>query len=313
MTNRTCIVSTIKATKREMLEFVSYHLNIGIDHIFLFFDNPKDKNFSLFLVNKQVTSIACTDEHWQKLGFPKPDYIETRQKANANYAINLAQKKHIKWIMHIDIDELVYPEKPLKELLEYTPNDISYIWMRPYEAVPNNIEHSSAFQEINLFKVYSDSKIKHLIDMENKTHLKNILYQGQYFRGHTGGKSLVNLAKSENIKCLGIHRPVFRCKDVKSLEISNLSLLHYDCATFKSWLKKWERRYDGSATFNGRRNRKEQYNEFIKAYLSDSEQKLMMLYQRYYILTNEEKKLLNKHGLIRKTNIPNYLFHDNRT
>jgi hypothetical protein len=44
-----CIVTTLQAPLHETLMFVNYHLNIGADHIYLFFDDPGD---------------AAAERHW---------------------------------------------------------------------------------------------------------------------------------------------------------------------------------------------------------------------------------------------------------
>lgn len=309
MNSKLCITTTIRATKRELKEFVNYHLNIGIDHIFLFFDNPNDENISLFIVNEQVTTTVCTTAHWVSLGCSFDSDIEIRQKANVNYAIELALSLDMNWISHIDIDELIYPVLSIKTIINKAPEDISYIWLRPSEAIPEK-EYLSVFQEVNLFKVLSESRMKVLIGNEEESTLANILYLKQFFRGHMGGKSIVKISAKikKNIKCLGIHKPTFyNTHAVQSIENKDIFLLHYDCCTFENWLVKWERRYDGSATFNGRINRKTQYNEFVKAYESSSD-KLLELYKRYYHLTNQEVGLLEKYALIKKINIPKEYF-----
>jgi len=311
MNNKIGIVTTVKANKRVIIEFVNYHLNIGIDHIFLFFDDPNDLNIELFTTNKQVTAIACTQGHWKKVGCLFDSDIEIRQKANANYAIEIAIEKNLGWVSHIDIDELIYSAQPLKTIIKEAASNTSYIWLRPYEAIPLNTTNQSPFQYIKQFKVLSKTSIEKLIQENSRDLLTNILYLGQYFRGHIGGKSIVNISKNTRtkIQCLGIHKPTFiNNNNLKVFEDKELHLLHYDCYDFNNWLTKWTRRYNGSASFNGRKNRKEQFNEFVTAYQSGCTEKMQELYRCHYLLTKKEKVLLEKYSLIKEIIITKQLF-----
>jgi len=312
MNNKVGIVTTVKANKRVMIEFVNYHLNIGIDHIFLFFDNPNDLNIKIFSTNAQVTAIACTQEHWRKVGCSFDSDIEIRQKANANYAIEMAIEKKLCWITHIDIDELIYSKYSFKTIIEKSPENTPYIWLKPYEAIPSSMICQSPFQQITQFKVLSKTNLEKLMQENNRDLLSNILYSGQYFRGHIGGKSIVNISTKNaraKIQCLGIHKPTFiNNKNLKVFTDKELHLLHYDCYDFNNWITKWTRRYDGTATFNGRMNRKKQYHKFEKSYQTGSNKALLTLYQRFYHLSHTEKELLMQYSLIKEITIPKSLF-----
>ena len=39
---RPCIVKALRGSCQETIDFLNYHLNIGVDHMYSFFDNPTD-------------------------------------------------------------------------------------------------------------------------------------------------------------------------------------------------------------------------------------------------------------------------------
>ncbi|MHA2182672.1 MAG: glycosyltransferase family 2 protein, partial [Promethearchaeota archaeon] len=101
-----CAATTIRAPLHEVKAFVNYSLNIGIDHVFLFYDSPGDFNFTMPIVHPKVTCILCDDNYWEKTGKKKEELsVEERQRFNANLIFKYAKNKY-KWFIHLDGDEL---------------------------------------------------------------------------------------------------------------------------------------------------------------------------------------------------------------
>ena len=64
-TPKIAIVSTVKGPLNELLMFINYHLNIGIDQIILFFDDPQDTCIDQIDAKyKNVHAVKCTEEYW---------------------------------------------------------------------------------------------------------------------------------------------------------------------------------------------------------------------------------------------------------
>ncbi len=63
--NSICLFTTIRATLADTLAFVYYHLNIGVDHHYLFFDDPDDPSINVLAREKRVTCIRCDADHWR--------------------------------------------------------------------------------------------------------------------------------------------------------------------------------------------------------------------------------------------------------
>ena len=55
MGEKICTSTTLKTSLKSTLDFVNYHMNIGIDHMFLFFDDPKDEAIKILLDYPSVT------------------------------------------------------------------------------------------------------------------------------------------------------------------------------------------------------------------------------------------------------------------
>lgn len=100
--------------------FITYHLAIGFDHIYLFIDDPTDEEIvsvaeefgqhvttlrrSDLLLSQQES--ACT--LFSGLSTQLESDVPSRQMLNAEYASYLSTQRGFKWLLHIDIDEVGY-------------------------------------------------------------------------------------------------------------------------------------------------------------------------------------------------------------
>ncbi|MCK5855139.1 MAG: glycosyltransferase family 2 protein [Sulfurovaceae bacterium] len=306
------ITVTVRAEIGIIQYFINYHLNIGIDHIFIFFDDPNDNSFDYFRHINNISCIRCDTVHWAKLACDENSNIEARQINNANMALALAKNRGIDWIAHIDIDELIYTNIPLKKILNTLPKNTNYLWLPPLEAIPNKIKHSAPFKEIHAFKQLPTKQHQYYRGMCEAAY-----FAGEYFRGHIGGKSITKI--SNKINSLNLHKP---SADEKSLRVSTLDvacLLHYDCFDYDAWLTKWTRRIDGTAIAGGRKNRMLQLSYFEEAY-NKNDLNLKNLYKQLYFLSRKTRKELIKNNMLiniyinkslfaKKPSKFNYFFH----
>jgi len=60
--------TTINAPVAQTRAFVGYHLRAGIDHMFLYFDDPRDPAISRLQTEDRVTCVRCDEEHWKSRG-----------------------------------------------------------------------------------------------------------------------------------------------------------------------------------------------------------------------------------------------------
>jgi len=289
------IVTTIRAERENIQSFINYHLNINIDHLFIFFDNPNDENFGYFNRLDNISCILCNSKYWKSFECNANSNIEARQVNNANLALKLAQEMQIDWIAHIDIDELIYANSSLKDILDSLPQDIDSLWLPPLEAIPKRMHYKNPFKDIHIFKQLPDKTSQYY-----KGECPAAFFDGEYFRGHIGGKSITKI--SNKIKSLNLHKPIAqKNQQIKTTISTKTSLLHYDCFDFNAWFTKWIRRLDGTATASGRDNRMTQFKLFQNAYNENNEnnsKNLKKLYKRLYFLSGKTRKTLEKNNML---------------
>lgn len=256
-----CTVTTLRAPQQETIDFVNYHLNMGIDHMYLFFDDSLDCSLEK-VKGKRTTCISCDADHWKSVGCKADDNIEKRQRKNANLALNWARKAEFDWISHIDSDELIYTDRPIKKILSELSVNIAYLKLPTKEAVPECLNYTRPYQEITLFKSLPSLECQFYSNKHNGAY-----FDGEFFRGHIVGKSIVRIR--DDIETLSLHAPELKNEGPLYLAVvDGAFLLHFDCYDFNSWRIKWERRLNGVAKSGGRENRMRQ-----KLYFRDVQQK----------------------------------------
>ena len=105
--------TTLRAPIGETLNFVHYYLNLGVDKIYLFFDDPSDPAVDFVDIFPHVTSVRCDIDHWNGKD-PRQMPIEERQHFNGLIALEMARKEGCQWLIHVDFDEFIYLKKPIK-------------------------------------------------------------------------------------------------------------------------------------------------------------------------------------------------------
>jgi hypothetical protein len=117
---RPAIVTTLKLPegKSQPLDsFLRYHLRVGFDHVFLFFDDATDSSAEVAAVfpPEKVTVIRRDASHKErekqcKLYADLADCLESevqaRQQLNCEIAMEMANDMGLTWLVHIDMDEV---------------------------------------------------------------------------------------------------------------------------------------------------------------------------------------------------------------
>lgn len=167
---RTAIATTLADSEKILLSFVTYHLHIGFDHIYLFFDRPDDPAAELVKDFPKVTVIKNNqylESLWQQTKLYQTNetcrhYVNVevmaRQMLNMSVACDLAKKAGIDFILHIDIDELFYSPRQtvaehFEELYKYNVSSLQY---KVYEAVPHQLRIDDYFKEVTIFRKHWD-------------------------------------------------------------------------------------------------------------------------------------------------------------
>jgi hypothetical protein len=143
------LVSTVKAPEEKVLAFVSYHLSLGVDHIWLFFDDPAQLIPEPLSRHPRVTVTLCDENHWLRAAKKRPPQHQNRQTQNAR--LTYRELVTTDWIVHIDVDEFLLTPRPMAAILDEEPADTIAMRLEPFEAMhdpllPDDIYTSREFR-----------------------------------------------------------------------------------------------------------------------------------------------------------------------
>lgn len=280
-----CIAMLIRdAPISSLHSFIRYHKLIGFAKIYFFFDDVNDdyddKDYRLMQAAASYTDMVkvvhCGSEWFKKLQHKVSqstwnlhgDYLTTdliaRQVLALEQAIQMSCDDEMDWILHIDIDELIYWPPQSGGVSRVTEN-IATDWfsrISPHvdalrffnsEAAPENCELTGEacdyFQEISLFKM-NPSTIGSKFSF---TLRKNWPPGRVYFTAYQNGKSAVRCQR--DIIPKGSHGFVRKsvAGEVDSMLLSMDAqqiceqavncpppqILHYPHASFALWKRKY--------------------------------------------------------------------------
>jgi hypothetical protein len=309
------IVSTIKASLSEIIEFIEYHLGLGVQHFYIYLDDSDDVTTSNVLSIRyadHITTINCSSAYWFVAHhIARPDSVERRQTLNAMNALDCARTRGDTWIAHIDVDEYIYLSGcSLAELLASSQN-ADVIRMGVYEAIPNSLaEHRKI--DIRYFKhIPFDIAIRHsgypfmtAIRHRGLHQFYRVLFfvfgrlanvpgfnRGFYnfYNAHSIGKSITRV--SEAVHSLNLHGPSFKEGYRPKLTcFQKCFLLHFESHSFDAWLKKWSRRSLPEGYAAGLDGRQKQIWDIFQSDQSDI-QNLESVYKSIYCIDPLERRL----------------------
>ncbi len=296
---KTAIVSTVRTPLEDLLHYVHYHLNIGIDEIILFFDDPADEGVKAFTQHSNVTCIACSASYWNING-GRPDFIAARQLVNVNNGAKMAAAKQCNWLIHIDNDELINPLVDIKQVLANT--DAEAIRFTLLEAVSQHMYCEHIFIP-QLFKKQSQ---KRSIQAAKLQGCSNAFFENRYFRGYGASKMAVRI--TPEIKQYSIH-DAQKHHGILAVEKSDqLQLLHFDCVDFSTWLRKWKKRIDGTGTSNTMGIPRQKQLDLYRQARQKGHKELIALFKRLHHLPKNEQLILHGLGMLTTVKIDPDLF-----
>lgn len=144
------IVSTVKAPDRDILNFAAYHLQLGAHRLYLYLDAPEQALFDRLKTHPKIKVIACDDAWWAKRK-GRPEKHQSRQFLNARHAYN--RRVELDWLAHIDVDEFLWPARPLADQLAALPDSCLCARVRPIEALapaPGDTSPETTFKAFHL-------------------------------------------------------------------------------------------------------------------------------------------------------------------
>jgi hypothetical protein len=129
------IVSTVKAPAKDILNFAAHHLDLGAQRIFIYLDAPNETAFKALKAHPKCRVTLTDDGYWRRRK-GRPEMHQPRQTANATHCYN--RKPQVDWLLHIDVDEFLWPSTPLPEQLLALPEDARSARVRPIEALASD-------------------------------------------------------------------------------------------------------------------------------------------------------------------------------
>ena len=307
------IASTVKSEPQALLDFLDYHLDRGIDFIYLFFDDPEDRAIPIVSSYERVSSFLCDDRHWslmvEQYGhvFPHCDLTvhTVRQRFNATHALELSRKDGIDWMMHIDVDEYVFPIRRLRRILNRTVfRSLRYTIL---EAVNIDAADHIRRTDVEYFKAPAGlsfpTSLKYPVN-SLKLAICSVLFGGgqpifkKFIQGHT--KSKVIFRTTNTIRYCGIHEPKYY-GPIPTRRLFRIYLLHYYSMGYAPWKEKLmlkipalgKKKYGPSISKMIRLA-----GDYRDGKISDDE--LRDVYLRNIVLDPDLQKRLVKFGLVRR-------------
>jgi hypothetical protein len=333
--NSVCLFTTIRATLADTLAFVYYHLNIGVDHIYLFFDDPDDPAMEMLRGESRVTCIRCDENYWTNQASTQcKSRLGTNAKLeiNSRIAIKMAREHDYSWICHIDSDELIHASGSLKQAIAVLPPNVQVAKFPVLEAIPEKLSVQSTFRDLCYFKrapvllpkiksVYLDpsefipfciNNILYRIDITcARIRGCNLAYKN-FIKGQVMGKSIART--STPMVSFRSHFPIPDSQGHLQINLlPDIKILHYDATDYEHWKTKWQIRYtqyqNGIIPIKPSRYRKQQYDEFARIYEQGKEEDLVALYKSIYFVSPSDLKILQKIGLVTEIHLADVLFY----
>ncbi len=162
------ICTTAKAPLPQLLAFVAWHKHIGAAQIWIHLDDADEVTADVLNRIEGVTAIVCDDAYWSGVKGGRPEAHQTRQTYNVR---KIYKRNAVPVLAHIDVDEYLYPQRPISEILDDWDDDIPFIRAAPAEALydpdlPDDIFTARHFRLPFPHGVDADTRIKVLGDYE---------------------------------------------------------------------------------------------------------------------------------------------------
>lgn len=284
------IVASIKDSLANIKRFTQYYKDIGFDYIVLCLDGELTDIYNYFKHDPQVIAIIAHGEYWN--GFPqhRVEDFNFRQFVNCNFGLNLLRNLGVDWVLHADLDELVYTEKNVKTILSALPENVQSLRLKIFEGIPKEVAKHRF--DTDLFKGLPDQHQKQIAEQ----FIPSFKDLDHFFKGHSFSKCI---SKVTDHLVLFIH-------DAHVLDIANshqILLLHFDCTSFMDYYKKFEMRM--SLLENPRPSRKAMMETFNYIYNSNPKEKnrqykIKSLFKKYYLHPEDDLEMLKAIDLVKK-------------
>lgn len=183
-----------------------YHLQ-AVDRIFVWLDDPGEAH-STHLPKDDRVQIRIGSQHRQ--GSVHGDFM-IRQDQNTESSLGLCLKDGLEWLIHMDIDELLYPADHAT-LRRNLPASAGHVTLLNHEVCPL-WQCKNPFRDSNYFKLNGRSRFNLYTNGKSAVRCQPRVYprDAHAFGGYTGDA-------------------------VTALDVA---ILHYACPSYDRWLAKY--------------------------------------------------------------------------
>ena len=190
--------------------YIRWHVHIGFEHLFLFVDDPTRDVVSLAIGDawprelvtvirrdaklKERQEVECT--LWGDLGRFYEDEVQARQSLNAELAVSMARARNLRWLLHIDVDELFYTSAPSihAHFARLDSLGVSQMTYANHEAVPERSDIGDYFRGATLFRRHHFEVPLSLDAREAMQWWEQRTNHGQYMLCYDNGKSAARVS-----------------------------------------------------------------------------------------------------------------------
>jgi len=250
MAQGAAIVTTLKNAGAVIDSFIAYHLAIGFERLYLFFDDPRDADLARLSGHPSLECIPHDEKlrtAWlqsplhQVYGAHVEREVMARQSLNVAIAMERARDAGLGWLLHIDADELFYsPRQSVRAHFASVPSAVETIVYKNCEAVPERDDIGDFFRETRLFKIPPGFPFARAYPLEalHDAIQRTPQLAPNFFHFYNSGKAAVRL-DAESMAPSGVHafaRPSGKCVSAASAQ---QFILHYACCGFDHFWTKY--------------------------------------------------------------------------
>lgn len=126
------LVATVKAPAQDILNFAAHHLDLGAHRVFIYLDSPNPTAAESLKAHPKCRVILTDEAYWRQRK-DRPERHQPRQTVNATHCYN--RRPQVDWLLHIDVDEFLWPSRPLQDQLAGLGADVRSARVHPIEAL----------------------------------------------------------------------------------------------------------------------------------------------------------------------------------
>lgn len=130
--------------------WLRYHMALGISHFFI---HVEDTPELLPLLQSEPYRSRVSLTRKEDEGAFKDNYwtLQDRQRFHVNSSLARCREMGIDWLFHVDDDELIWLDKPFRDIVAAAPRGATNITFSNLEAIPTTTEAVNFFEHIHTF------------------------------------------------------------------------------------------------------------------------------------------------------------------